>query len=76
MVVFTKWNDRCVVYAVLKVYRKGHRRDPVVFCNYSEPCEMKEKNANHACMNERSFLSFHMARSKIEMQRSEIEMGL
>ena len=22
MVVFTKWNDRCVVYAVLKVYRR------------------------------------------------------
>ena len=37
---------------------------------------MEEKNANHACMNERSFLEFHMARSHIEMQRSGIEMGL
>ena len=34
------------------------------------------KFANHACMNERSFLEFHMARSHIEMQRSGIEMGL
>ncbi len=24
---------------------------------------MEEKNTNHACMNERSFLEFHMARS-------------
>ena len=37
---------------------------------------MEEKNANHACMNERSFLEFHMARSHIEMQRSGIEMAL
>ena len=44
--------------------------------NYSEPCEIPEKDTNHACMNERSFLEFHMARSHIEMQRSGIEMGL
>ncbi len=37
---------------------------------------MEEKNVNHACMNERSFLEFHMARSYIEMQHSGIEMGL
>ncbi len=37
---------------------------------------MEGKNANHACMNEYSFLEFHMARSHIEMQRSGIEMGL
>ena len=37
---------------------------------------MEEKIANHACMNERFFLKFHMARSHIEMQRSGIEMGL
>ena len=30
---------------------------------------MEEKIANHACMNERFFLEFHMARSHIEMQR-------
>ena len=35
---------------------------------------MEEKIANHACMNERFFLEFHMASSHIEMQRSEIEM--
>ena len=34
------------------------------------------KNANHACMNEQFFLEFHMARSRIEMQRSGIEMWL
>ena len=48
----------------------------LVICNYSEPCETEEKNVNHACMNERSFLEFHMARSHIEMQHSGIEMGL
>ena len=26
------YKRQCVVYAVLKVYRKGHRRDPVAFC--------------------------------------------
>ena len=29
----------------------------------SEPCEIPEKDTNHACMNERFFLEFHMARS-------------
>ena len=38
--------------------------------------QILEKDTNHACMNERSFLEFHMARSHIEMQRSGIEMGL
>ena len=28
---------------------------------------MEEKIANHACMNERFFLEFHMERSGIEM---------
>ena len=28
---------------------------------------MEEKIANHACMNERFFLEFHMASSGIEM---------
>jgi len=37
---------------------------------------MEEKIANHACMNERFFLEFYMARSHIEMQRSGIEMWL
>ena len=37
---------------------------------------MEEKIANHACMNERFFLEFHMASSHIEMQRSGIEMWL
>ena len=46
------------------------------YCNDSEPCEMEEKIANHACMNERFFLEFHMASSHIEMQRSGIEMWL
>ena len=37
---------------------------------------MEEKIANHACMNERFFLEFHMSSSHIEMQRSGIEMWL
>ena len=37
---------------------------------------MEEKIANHACMNERFFLEFHMARSHIEMQRSGIRDGV
>ena len=37
---------------------------------------MEEKIANHACMNERFFLEFHMARSHIEMKQSVIEMAL
>ena len=44
-------------------------------CNYSEPCEMEEKIANHACMNEQFFLEFHMARSHIEMQRKRNRDG-
>ena len=29
--------------------------------NYSEPCEIPGKAANHACMNEQFFLEFHVA---------------
>ena len=36
---------------------------------------MEEKIANHACMNERFFLEFHMARSNIEMQRKRNRDG-
>ena len=58
-----------------RYYREAF--DPnIIICNYSEPCEMEEKIANHACMNERFFLEFHMASSHIEMQRSGIEMWL
>ena len=39
-------------------------------------CEMEEKIANHACMNERFFLEFHMARSNIEMQRKRNRDGV
>ena len=37
---------------------------------------MEEKIANHACMNERFFLEFHMARSNIEMQRKRNRDGV
>ena len=36
---------------------------------------MEEKIANHACMNERFFLEFHMAKSNIEMQRKRNRDG-
>lgn len=56
-----------IVYSILKTLK---------IYNYSEPCGMEEKIANHVYMNEQFFLKFHMARSHIEMQRSGIEIGL
>ena len=37
---------------------------------------MEEKIANHACMNERFFLEFHMASSHIEMPVSYTHLTL
>ena len=66
------------VYAVENLPRRwftGEEHTKII-CNYSEPCEMEEKIANHACMNERFFLEFHMARSNIEMQRKRNRDGV
>ena len=45
-------------------------------CNYSEPCKIEEKIANHACMNERFFWNFIWREATSRCSVSGIEMGL
>ena len=58
MVVFTKWNDRCKVYAVLKVYRKAIREIWWFFMLFFEKVLFFEKDCAIVTIVRKKFLRY------------------